>query len=83
MIKKFDEYLPEGKKEEEREADAKRQLSAREQGKYKPLEDLASKLADEFSERINEEAPKVDCPAMPYKVQFVLEEVIKILESRV
>lgn len=49
----------------------------------KTLGDVASRLADDFCRRINGEAPKLETPTMPYREQFVLEEVIKILQERV
>ncbi len=44
--------------------------------------ELASKLADEITTRINAEAPKIKS-IMPYKNQYTLELVIEILQDRV
>jgi len=51
-------------------------------GKYPELDKLVQRLADEFSEKINEEVQNIKSK-MPYKAQYVLEEVIKDLQSRV
>ena len=50
--------------------------------KYPEFKELANDLADEITKKINKEARKIESK-MPYKSQFVLEEVIKILEERV
>lgn len=50
--------------------------------KYPEFKELANDLADEVLRKINKEAKKIESE-MPYKSQFVLEEVIKILEDRV
>lgn len=46
------------------------------------LNALAAKLADDVCTKINEQAPGVEA-ATPYKTQYTLEEVIRILQSRV
>ncbi len=50
--------------------------------KYPEFEGLVNKLASEVCSKINKEAVKIES-TMPYKTQFVLEELIKVLESRV
>lgn len=44
---------------------------------------LASTLADDVCQKINQEAPKLQTPTMPYRQQYVLEELITILKQRV
>lgn len=51
--------------------------------KYKNLDAVADKLARELLIKICNEAVLVDQPEMPYKAQYVLEEVIKKLQERV
>jgi hypothetical protein len=51
--------------------------------KYKNLDLVADKLAHDFLITICNEAVKVDQPEMPYRVQYVLEEVIKKLQEKV
>lgn len=43
---------------------------------------VVEKIAHDALREINKEAPKVESE-MPYKTQYVLEEVIKILNERV
>jgi hypothetical protein len=50
--------------------------------RYPEFKKLVNKLADEVCTQINEEAPKIESE-MPYKQQFVLEEIVRILESRI
>jgi len=50
--------------------------------KYPNLDKLAAQLADELCRKINDQAPKIESE-MPYKAQYTLEEIIKILEARV
>lgn len=49
---------------------------------YPELYEVAMRLANEVCRKINLEARSVES-AMPYKAQFILEEMIKILEERV
>lgn len=51
--------------------------------KYPNLDAAAKRLADEFCRSINDAAMKTQEPTMPYKAQYILEEVIKILKDRV
>lgn len=50
--------------------------------RYPEFKELVNKLANEVSEKINKEAKKIESE-MTYKCQFVLEELIRELESRV
>jgi hypothetical protein len=50
--------------------------------KYPELHEVAARLADEICAKINAEAKRVES-AMPYKAQFILEEMIVILQDRV
>lgn len=50
--------------------------------KYPELHEIAETLADHICMKINDAAEGVES-AMPYKAQYILEEVIKILEERV
>lgn len=50
--------------------------------KYPELYEVAMRLANEVCEKINAEARAVES-AMPYKAQFILEEMIEILQQRV
>ena len=49
---------------------------------YPELIKIAKEIADETVEEINEEVQDVKSK-MPYKAQFVLEEVVRDLESRI
>lgn len=51
-------------------------------GKYPELDKIAKKLAEEVAVKINESIEGVDSK-MPYKAQYVLEEIIKDLQARV
>lgn len=51
--------------------------------KYPNLDAVAKKLANDFCKEINDAAMKTQEPSMPYKAQYILEEVIKILKDRV
>lgn len=51
-------------------------------GKYPELDKLVEIIADEVSENINAKIEAVESK-MPYKAQYVLEEVIKNLQARV
>lgn len=50
--------------------------------KYPELDAIAVKLADVVANRINMETENV-VSKMPYKAQYVLEELIKHLEAKV
>lgn len=50
--------------------------------RYPELAEVSMRLANEVCVKINAEARLVES-AMPYKAQFILEEMIKILEERV
>lgn len=50
--------------------------------KYPEFQRLVNEIANEACKQINIKAPKIES-TMPYKTQFVLEAVIKVLESRV
>ena len=50
--------------------------------RYPEFKELVNKIADEVSEKINKQAPKIKSE-MQYKCQFTLEELIRVLESRV
>lgn len=50
---------------------------------HNKLHSLAADLASELCRKINEEAVKLETPTMPYRQQYVLEEIIQILESKV
>lgn len=47
------------------------------------LRDLARRIANATCCRINEDTAFLKVPDMPYREQFVLEELIKILQERV
>lgn len=49
---------------------------------YPELDNLASKIADDTADAINKSVKGVKSP-MPYKAQYVLEEVVKDLKSRI
>jgi len=49
---------------------------------YPELMKIARKIAKQTIETINKESKTVDSK-MPYKAQFILEEIIKILEESV
>lgn len=53
--------------------------------KHKELDDLVQKLAGELILRINKLVPgvKPDRKNMPYPHQYVVEEIIKVLEKKV
>ena len=51
--------------------------------KYKNLDVIVDSLTQQFLIAINHAAVKVDQPEMPYKAQYILEEVIKKLQERV
>jgi hypothetical protein len=48
--------------------------------KYPELMKLANRIAKDVAKEINKEAPKIKSE-MPYRQQFVLEEVINILRG--
>ena len=50
--------------------------------RYPEFKKLVMEIANETCKKINAEAPKIKSD-MPYKCQFTLEEVIRVLESRV
>jgi hypothetical protein len=50
--------------------------------RYPELYAIAQKIAVEVGDKINKEATKITSK-MPYKAQFILEELIKILEKAV
>ena len=50
--------------------------------KYPELDKIAEKLADQTIRLINKEAHKVKSE-MPYKAQYILEELIRHLEEAV
>lgn len=50
--------------------------------KYPELTKVANELATQVLQAINKQAPEIESE-MPYKAQFILEEVIKILKSHV
>ena len=50
--------------------------------KYPELRKIADKIADETADKINSSVENVKSK-MPYKAQWVLEEVIRDLEKRV
>jgi len=60
-----------------------RHLSKEQLADHKKLRGLASVIANDVCRRINKEAVELDTPTMPYKTQYVLEELIQILEARV
>ena len=51
--------------------------------KFPKLHDAAEKLADDVSNKINILGRKLKSEEMPYASQYILEELIKILEERV
>lgn len=51
--------------------------------KFPKLHAEAEKLADEVSNKINILGRKLKSAEMPYASQYILEELIKILEERV
>ena len=53
------------------------------EGTVKNLITIVDRLAAEIGDKINEEVAKVDAPEMPYKAQYVLEELIKRLQAAV
>ncbi len=65
----FTEYLEKG-------------ILAEGSGKYPELDKIAAKLADDTAKAINAAIKDVESK-MPYKAQYVLEEVIKDLKERV
>ena len=50
--------------------------------RYPEFKKLVSQIAEQVAVTINKEAKKIESD-MPYKCQFVLEEVIQNLEKRV
>ena len=50
--------------------------------KYPELRKIADKIADETSDKINKEVKNVESK-MPYKAQWVLEEVVRDLKDRI
>jgi hypothetical protein len=50
--------------------------------KYPELRKIADKIADDTAERINRDVKDVKSK-MPYKAQWVLEEVVRDLENRI
>jgi hypothetical protein len=53
-------------------------------GDYKQtLKPIAQKIARDVGKAINKAVEKVDTPDMPYKGQYVLEELIKLLKAAV
>lgn len=50
--------------------------------KYPEFKKAVNKIANDACKAINKEAKNITSE-MPYKAQFILEEVIKILEERV
>jgi hypothetical protein len=52
------------------------------QEEYPELRKIADKIADDTAERINKEVKDVKSK-MPYKAQWVLEEVVRDLENRI
>jgi len=51
-------------------------------GEYPELDSIAKKIADDTARNINKATREVESE-MPYKTQYVLEEIIKILEGMV
>lgn len=49
---------------------------------YPEFRELIKEIADKVCDEINLKTPKIKSK-MPYKAQYTLEEVIKVLESRV
>lgn len=60
-----------------------RTRTTEQQADHIKFERLATVLADEVCGKINELAPKLDTPTMPYKAQYTLETLIQILQKRV
>ncbi|MBM3201801.1 MAG: hypothetical protein FJZ56_05280 [Chlamydiae bacterium] len=50
--------------------------------RYPELRKIADKIADDTAEKINKEVKDVKSE-MPYKAQWVLEEVVRDLENRI
>lgn len=50
---------------------------------YAALDVAARRIANDVAQQINDTASYTECEAMPYKAQYILEEVIKMLEARV
>lgn len=50
--------------------------------RYPELEELAMTIAKDVCKRINKDAPKIESK-MPYRQQYVLEELLKILQEAV
>jgi len=51
--------------------------------KYPKLNEQANKVAQDTLKAINLAAQNTEDEGMPYKAQYILEEVIKILKERV
>lgn len=51
--------------------------------KYPKLNAEANRIAQDTLKAINAAAQNTEDEGMPYKAQYILEEIIKILESRV
>jgi len=51
-------------------------------GEYPELDEVAIRIADSVAKEINKVAPGIESE-MPYKAQYILEEVIKDLQERV
>jgi hypothetical protein len=51
--------------------------------KHPELDNAAMKLANDLCQKINQVAPTIEDNTMPYKAQYILEEVIKQLQKRV
>lgn len=51
--------------------------------KYPKLNAAANSIAQDTLKAINQAAQKTEDEGMPYKAQYILEEVIKILKERV
>jgi hypothetical protein len=51
--------------------------------KYPKLDEQAKRIAQDTLKAINHAASTTEDEGMPYKAQYVLEEVIKILKERV
>jgi len=49
---------------------------------YGWLDEIAQEIADRACKEMNRRAYLAYTPNIPYKAQYVLEEVIKILEER-
>lgn len=63
-------------------AEFEKQFTEKQEARYPELRKLARDIAQETCQTINARTKDV-VSEMPYKAQFVLEEVIKILEASV